>query len=222
MPALVNINEDQKRDLARKRGRAIKTIDHFDGGICCSLFFNSQTFDFSAKVGTESFTSKDGAQVELWAVEAMKGIASLNWVPVIFVFDASDGVGSYNYGGRELQRHTIQLDVCRYYLAQLPNGAVVQSDWETKPKERNARNHVWHWVEAVEGVPAKLEDLPLREDSFHILPYSEELWLSLNKVCAGIDTLADQLNELVGTDKGRAKLALIGERLLLALPAPKK
>lgn len=221
MPALVNINEDQKRDLARKHGRAIKTIDHVDGGICCCLFFNSGTFDFSAKVGTEFFTSKDGEQVERWAREALKGLGSLNWVPVIFVLDASDGEGSYNYGGRELQRHTIQLDVCRYYLAQLPNGSVVQSEWNTKPKDRNARVHVWHWVE-IDDVPAKLEDLPLREDSFHILPYSEELWLSLNKVCAGIDTLADQLNELVGTDKGRARLALIGERLLLALPAPKK
>lgn len=217
-----NLNDKDRKELARKYGRVIKTVDIYKLGVCADVFLQKDGMQFSAHLNGQYKASHDGKEVEKWLLAQLKAVATLEWVPVICVLDAE--TGSVNWSGRELELHQIAIDVHRFFVAALPDGSVRAVEWDVPENNRLMSQKVpYNWIRngAIDNVVdgGKIV-LPLHNESSHILPYSEKLWHGLNELMRGIDSLRTKLHVLLNDDAGLLRLENIGARIMNLLEAP--
>lgn len=213
---IVNIVEERKRELTKTYGREVDTVIDYDDGVMTSIFMRKSDFVFTAVVGDETFHDRDGDKVRAWAKKALKGFTKLEWHPVIVVLDLiEEEQGSHNYCGRDLELHTISVDISRCYVAQRPNGQVKMVGWDDDRKVAPKFGR-WKWIEK-DNKDIPISALPASKEGTHLLPYTAEMWKALTALVGGIDELSKKLRGLLESPGGRKRLLEIGQRMQLML-----
>lgn len=219
-----NLNDDNRKELSRKYGRVIKTVPFYKGGVSADIFFRKDDMQFSAHLNADRFISTEGGAVEKWVEAALKHAVELVWIPVICVLDV--GSDSYNYAGCTLELHSISMDVSRFYVAAMPDGTVRSVTWDVKPEARlTSQSTPYAWVRdrsIYSGLGESKITLPLHDDTTHVLPYSEALWLGLNEILIGVDQLRKRIEGLLTQDEGLNKIISLGARSCLLLQEGKQ
>ena len=221
---LLNVNSENRREVTRRMGRVIDHVEFRPGGVCCDIFLEKSSLTFGAVIHGREKYSKDGEEVKKWAYDVLKENCNLLWLPVISVLDVGErGPSDYSYNSRQLELHEIKIDLHRFYVAAMANGAIRSVEWEVPAEKRlTSQKTPAIWVSRDDKLVVKDGKIePLHEEQTHILPYSEELWQGLQQLCKSIDLLQSKLHGLLKTEEGVLKLQNVGADVMRLLESPK-
>jgi len=183
--------------------KKVGEVNHPKSGIIIPYYLDGT--QFVATVFETQMKAPDASILVEKIRERIEHWITLEWHPVIEV-KVSNG-----YSGDNLS-----LEFERYYLSKGPAGSVLECSWEVDEVHRKAKAK---WMEERECHEFRLTDLPLRAPltmrGGHILPYSEQVWETLNKLQANIEHLKKQINDLITTKAGILKLERASESVLL-------
>ncbi len=212
-----------------KKDRKVGEIEH-RSGVKVDLMFDpnddksrNTSLMFSATVGDDEFTAKSAEEVRAAVTKFLDSQASLEWIPIIEVRP----VEPFNAGGMSF----VGLGIDRYYIANTSDPNVIRqlswdrydvdpyslatlSNYSTEMNRILRSNEYGHWHGDIKTkLPYHDERHGYSHRAYYYLPYDEGTWAALQEIVQGIDRLQDWLNELLGTDKGRAKLTEVGAKM---------
>lgn len=185
---------------------------------------------YVAVVGDDTVEGATYAEIVPKIKALVESNSALTWFPIIEVGIEKGG----SYGSRGAVKTSLVLEQNRYYVAQRKDGGWRQVSWEVPEDERTAKSSEMSAVDYEPGAAmssAKAVDfnaLPAakrgyqgfahREDEpveyTYYLPYNEATWLGIEWVSEQLNKLRERLDQMLGSDEGRAIITAKAVKLL--------
>ena len=208
--------------MGRKlKPREVGTYKHPSGvDVVISLDRDSREF-FATPYEGEEIREKSYDEVTRKLEEFFDTMTALDWRPIIFVDDGSLTNFSFNrkYIAQTKDGQWRELD-WEGYLERSIVEPGVEYRWQRASNTEMERLRISHWLRMPDGFT--FDKLPVidkerrafgRRDSVEAtLAYTEEKWLALQAIQAAIEKLDEQLQKLLGTNKGLATLQAAGAK----------
>ncbi len=202
----------------QKKPKKVSTITHRNGTVVdLMLDPNNLTFNATIMEGV-SFGGKTAQEVRIAVEKYLNENSRFEWIPVIEIEEKSP-FASRDYA-------FIGIEISRYYLAKDAQGNMRQLRWESfdadfpRPATDLSRIQNSREFYSIKGAQFKLPFHSGSDDQIHYIPYSDGAWVALEQIREAIERLKSNLRNLLGDDKGVARLVEFGDRALRLLPAP--
>ena len=231
-----------------KRRGVISNIDTFEHPkfrVKIPIALDKESGKFQAEYQGKYFSSPTLEKIKADIYAFVQRMVSLEWVPVISVHlnggsrSITDVINDSLHNDATYQRKhqltsgSLQMVAKRFWIAQRSDGVWMyceewdSRDWEAEgvnrddsflgSSDRRQNSREWHVARDGFQLPYVVEE-SFRDGHTHYLPYSENVWAALNSIADRTGELFSQLNQLVATDEGRARLSAFSQRILP--PAP--
>lgn len=176
-----------------KKSRKVGRVEFPPAGLAADIMFDPNTLKFHATVDDETFHHDAAKELEGIVLRALRDSASLVWEPVIRVEALTP------FASRSDTPGFVGFRVTRFRWAKKANGKLAQMRWG-ETETRFAKAFFWH--------PGQGEfKPPITEGDDYYLPYSEDLWATLDLLLDKIGELKVRLHGLLGTKEGYKALS---------------
>lgn len=218
------------------KGAIVEWVEHPKTKRRTPLRLDKRTMTFFGRehdeeAQTEPFSSKDGDEVRRWLLEQLKHTQdgeSLEWLPVVKI--KIEGRDWYGYRDQpEHRSESVELTLDRYWIAlthdqrewrQLVWNACIDdsvgfiADAERYAESRRYGDGPKSQNLSDDTKPFRLPQLSHQGEDC-VLLYTPELWAALQSIAEMIKTARENLEKLVGTKTGVARLLEVGRNPLM-------
>lgn len=213
--------------MSRKKPKVVDTVKHTDSGISVDILLEPDDLTFRAKLPDDTWiTHSEAAALRREVNQWLNANLVLEWhsaiaVKVLSPFSMTERTGDF-----------VGFTIDRFHWAKKLTGHnhYVKTRWLHRPDDEDNRG--WGergkkcgWTFVQEFWTSQREFNPpcrLEKDfdrGVYYIPYSEEIWLGLEKMLEGIREINERLNDMLADpEQGHAYLAQVGASILKALP----
>jgi len=205
--------KDLKPDAATVRkhclGKQVDEVIWYAGGLKTPLYWNKEDTRFGVLIANERFQHTDANVVKKRAMELLKALSQVQWVPIILVMNIEDRTHRF-VNTKELKQHGLLVHFDRFWAGNLLDGQVRTAPWNTPEDQRMDKAcYAYSWPKNF-----SIEALPFKEANDWYFPHSELLWTGLVGVAQALEELKARLQHLLDSKDAQKTIEAAGANML--------
>jgi hypothetical protein len=205
--------KDLKPEAAKVRqhclGKQVDEIPYYAGGVKAPLYWNKADTQFGVLIAGQCFQHTSAEVVKNKALELLKALTQVQWVPVILVMNIEDTTSRW-VNNKELKQHGLLVHFDRFWAGYIADRQVRTAPWNTPEDQRmDKANYAYSWPKDY-----TIEALPFKQADDWYFPHSELLWTGLVGIAQALEELKGRLQTLLDSKDAQKTIEAAGASML--------